>query len=962
MASHEFGTPRVSWKVMMSVPFCIVRREYVRFAAAAVIYGGDSVCTTASTRRNKKLFELPKESWNPRRNSLFRLAVTQRKTPSANRPPTPPFSSFVVSSHNDALFAAVVLTSSRAMTSALLRASRLVVAGRQRALGCGVHSSLSTQPFTWAPAAYRAPRKSGGLRHGYYKRRGGKKVARGLWQELQQVYGKTEESSKEQENDGDQESWKQRREYRRRELLSQSNQEFRALIHRYRNALFPNSSSQTKGSLMQLLQQLHSLCEEACVDNKSDSTDDEKKQEAVFVSMETIASTEDQFRDIGKLTGTLISLHSRLVNAENDSQQEKNSATAENLLRALIQLKQDRKLLVERAKEQVLKQQQESAKQKNTGLIAWFKDVFVSSSKEDTDGDEKKEKKIRPPLLAHEDASFGPTKRQYAQVIRSLKRETLSYKWQVPDTFRDTLQARTESTEARESQLSIANQMSALLQLRVEQSSTSSTSLALPVLQVYSQVGSLYAADEARRVYIGPCRKKVPQEWFHNVLRAYSLAALMEETHDARAKAARTATSLLIDREEAYSGRSYNLSAGSKNPIGESYAIVLETLLNAGEKSMPKRISQAEELLKRCIGEKAFDQVVGNRKGMPPSKVDISLFESLLLMYEYAIKRGEIKYLNMAKNIIESAEAQQAKVKTESTPVDGEGQSAFPNTKSYNSLLSAMNARVSVLYNRFRLTKEKGATKMSLRQDIQEHVDYATSILDRMTSKCPPDLRTFELLLDLLAMSDSPESGPRAQEIMSRMTIRQACTGMSNNTWYDSSKVYSSLLRCLAVGPEASSENLHRSLRILDKMEAESGIQHLPGSNMSDSEQEIYKSVYEQNEEESYKNAYNCALQICSTCQESETAFDTAFDIYNRMIAANVSPDRETFEYLFATCLLPGDDKEAMRRRQDLAGTVIAFASDHGVETKHMHKQLRSIKLPKSKRSPRRKAHKLKHI
>jgi hypothetical protein len=80
------------------------------------------------------------------------------------------------------------------------------------------------------------------------------------------------------------------------------------------------------------------------------------------------------------------------------------------------------------------------------------------------------------------------------------------------------------------------------------------------------------------------------------------------------------------------------------------------------------------------------------------------------------------------------------------------------------------------------------------------------------------------------------------------------------------------------------------------------------------------------------------------------------------MIAANVSPDRETFEYLFATCLLPGDDKEAMRRRQDLAGTVIAFASDHGVETKHMHKQLRSIKLPKSKRSPRRKAHKLKHI
>ena len=334
----------------------------------------------------------------------------------------------------------------------------------------------------------------------------------------------------------------------------------------------------------------------------------------------------------------------------------------------------------------------------------------------------------------------------------------------------------------------------------------------------------------------------------------------MEETPDARAKAAMTATSLLKDREEAtYSGNAaLNLFEEQESPRGgESYRICLETLLRAGEQAVPNRISLAEALLKRYLGEKTFDQVVGNRKAksLMPSKVDISVFESLLFLYEHAVKRGDTKYLNMAKSILESAQAAQqasstqANEKSEGTPVNGEEQSIFPSTKSYNSLLSAMKARVGVLYNDLQLSKDTAAMKKSMRKDIENHVDYATGILDRMAATCPPDLYTFELLLDLLAKSESPEREQRAQEIMSRMSIRQACTGTTNNTWSDSSRVYSSLLQCWAVGPEASSfGNLHRSLRILDKMEAESGIQHLPGSNVSDTEQEIFDSVYEQNE------------------------------------------------------------------------------------------------------------------
>ena len=111
--------------------------------------------------------------------------------------------------------------------------------------------------------------------------------------------------------------------------------------------------------------------------------------------MDSIVATEDQFRDIGALTRTLISLYARMVNEENDDrvQLEKNSAMAEHLLRGLIQLKQDRQLLIQRAKEQqALEQQQESAKQTNNGVLGWIKGVFVSSSSGDDDSDDTKDR------------------------------------------------------------------------------------------------------------------------------------------------------------------------------------------------------------------------------------------------------------------------------------------------------------------------------------------------------------------------------------------------------------------------------------------------------------------------------------------------------------------------------------------------------------------------------------------
>jgi hypothetical protein len=497
--------------------------------------------------------------------------------------------------------------------------------------------------------------------------------------------------------------------------------------------------------------------------------------------------------------------------------------------------------------------------------------------------------------------------------------------------------------------------MAALLELFPSQNIPPAASLTLPPMETFAQVGSLEAANEVKRIHSDVCNKKVPRNVFHEVLRAYRLAALMEETPTARAEAATTAIALLEEREHYSLAGSYYGVPGTNDPRGESFAIVMETLQNAGQKALPNRITQAETLLKLYLGEKIFDQVVDYRMDLQLANVDMQVFEGLLLMY--ASRSGDHKYAKRAKNILKCAEDQFTPTSIQETTPNAfdmdEARQVFPNTKSYNAVLYMIQTLINRILIQTKQANNESERKMA-RQIVEEEAAHATSFLDRMPLTCAPDLRTFELLLQIWAMVKLPESGKRADEIFSRMNIRQACTG----TWSDGIRVYSLLLQCWASSPEASSAGvLHRALRILDKMEAQSGIKYRPLSasdSCSEEEKEIFGLVYEQSEKDSYRNAYNAALKICSLCQEApEEAFQAAFDIYNRMVAAGVEPDQDTFTNLFASCLLPGEDDAAAARRQELAGTVIAFASDHGVNTRQMTKAMKTFKMAKKRKSAR---------
>lgn len=459
-------------------------------------------------------------------------------------------------------------------------------------------------------------------------------------------------------------------------------------------------------------------------------------------------------------------------------------------------------------------------------------------------------------------------------------------------------------------------------------------------IQMFARVGSLEAAHEAKRIYTDIYLKRTSRSVFQDVLRAYRLAALMEGRIDARTEAAVTAIGLLKDRV------TFHGDPSAIDPKGASHAIVLETINNAGGKAMSERTAQAESLLKVYFGESVFDQVVNFRHdNFPPPDLNMALFETLLIYYAKSGGRNH-KELKQAQNILECAEYWQPQVTTDDNSLHGENEKrVFPNTGSYNAILEVIRASIVQLRN-------CGTAK---RKALLNAATLATSFLDRMDETRPPNIRTFELLLDIWAIVELPESAKRAEEILSRMSIQQACSAGPSHAWSDSSRVYSHFLHCLATSPDASSaETLQRALRLLNKMEAESGNQYLPSPHASQEEKDIFDSIYETNKMESYKAAYNGALEICSLCEEdSETAFQSAFDVYNRMIAAGVAPDEDTFTYLFATCFLPGKDDAATARRRDLAQTVIAFASDHGVNTSHMTDQLRTSKMQKKRKQGR---------
>jgi hypothetical protein len=612
---------------------------------------------------------------------------------------------------------------------------------------------------------------------------------------------------------------------------------------------------------------------------------------------------------------------------------------AEKLLRALILLRSDRDHLVRSAQQSRSQPQQEEA----STWIGWLKQVFVPQP----ENGEVQPPQDEPDMLVHQHESFGPNKRQFLDVMMSIRREAEQFKWELyhwdESDFQKKadllLKIRVESKQQRQELLECGHRMSALLDLLTQEGIPPITSLTQPCLETFCQVGSLESAGFAERVYTDVCQKRVAREMFHLVIKAHRLAAIMEEDAASRAHAATRALVLLQEREQYQLADIYSRTPESDDPRRESYSLVLETLWNAGWKAVPNMIDEAEKLLKSYLGERMFNAVVEYKEESVPPEVDMRVFEWLL--YMLACKTTPKRYAR-AKNILKCAEDVRMATGPTSASNKDESVGSFPNCNAYNAILAGTRRKINGIRKQIERRGEQDSESERLRQVMKDEALFATSCVDRMTvhPSSFPDPRTFECLLDIWVDAALTESGERADEILSRMSIRQACAGPTfslQDKW-----MYSKALQCWVISAEASVPgSLRRALRVLEKMEAASGIRSTSLSavdSYSDTEKNIMFLVYEKSDIEAIQSAYKAGIYICSLCTEDpEAALEAAFDLYNRMTAAGISPDEKIFTNLLSCCtnLSPHDQK----RQEELAKTVIAFAGDFGMNLNELNKK-----------------------
>ena len=712
---------------------------------------------------------------------------------------------------------------------------------------------------------------------------------------------------------------------RRRDQLEQARNEFRGVLNHYQNSLFPQDknrqNSKTK-SISILLKTLHEH-------SRSKSMEDASS----VPTWEAILETEASFREMGELMKQMISLVAKLPPDEELSDTS-HSFLAEDLLKALIQLRADRAHLVLVAEKSRFPDKKEST------WTSWLTQIFVPDN-------EKEESLQQEPKLVHQSNSFGPTKKQFLDVMISIRREAEQFKWE-PESWDEPTMAhviRVQSKEKREQLLLCGQRMSALLDLSTQEGVRPVTSMIQPCIETFLEVGSLESAGFADRIYTEICQKRVSRENFHLIIKAYGLAARMEEDPAKRAYAATRAQVLLQERDHYQLADVYCGTPGCDDPRQETYSLVLEALRNAGLVAIPDMIDQAEKLLKLYLGEKMFYSVVDYKEQSCPPKVDLQVFESLV--YMYALKTTPKRYMR-SKNILKCAE--DLLMETSSTPrpksasKKGEFVRSFPNVMTYNTILVGIRTKINGILRKIGRLGEEESEIERLRQVIKAEALYASSFLDRMTLHqfSFPDIKTFECLLDIWSDAALPESGKHADEILSRMSIWQACVGRSSSS--QEKRLYSKALQCWVKSAEACLPGaLHRTLRVLDKMEAQSGIRRSAISavdSYSDTEKKIFALVYDKEDPDSYRAAYNAGIHVCSlSLEDPEAALESAFDLYNRMIAAGILPDEETFINLLSCCtnLLPQESDH----QEDLAKTVIAFAGDSGINLNELNKKMK---------------------
>jgi len=545
---------------------------------------------------------------------------------------------------------------------------------------------------------------------------------------------------------------------------------------------------------------------------------------------------------------------------------------AERLLRIFLDIRADRANLVYRLK----------PKDKPKSIISLAKSCFFPSSSQ-----EKEEIKI----TAHEDSSFAPLERHVDDIISAVFNVLPS----------DTTDVSVLSQRA--------DRLISMLDLY--SGGTPSVNSMLCVLRAQSAVGTIKRADEAQRLWRRTSSDLPSPQLFYQVLRAYEFASTREKDFKLQSKCIHEIEKLVL---EEWGDAEINNSSK-----GKSFSIAVRAMSGLSVQLLPDSCERAENLAIKHLGEQSFAKMFVNpdetsfKEMEMISITDMHLVRSLLNLYS---SYPDSRRLEQGMQLLRFLELQH-EMRQKGGKKIGRGRKDNPILVSSFTDSQWLSTYRSMIIGIRNYTFSPNRKKEDKSPDSLQNINlatYAHGLLDRMDAvSISPDSDIFVRLLKIWRRVRSKKSGEFAEDILTKMQLREAC----NPSVHVTEDVYRSVLWCwyeaaLAGHPEA----VKRANYLLRSMEVQSGIQEVQTvDSSSQMEVDIQSAVYK-TEVRPTIQTYNHVIAICGQVRsgrDKEEVVNIALDLHQRILDAGLEPTKKTYLALFK-CLKTHLDKDSPLR------------------------------------------------
>jgi hypothetical protein len=630
----------------------------------------------------------------------------------------------------------------------------------------------------------------------------------------------------------------------------------------------------------------------------------------VPATMQSLCHSEDVFRQLCQLLRDMILQWARQASTLNDDfsisrlrylSGEDPQRVAEELLLALAAMRSDRAALVEsviKAASAQQQQEQQPSVMKHLGSLVGKMLGLPSSlaKKEDT---ETKEPDMQ--LLAHSDPKYGPQKEHLQAVFRNIAA--------THHTERNSNGSSERSAKKHDADAAAkATRMTLLLeQSTADHQFTVDPTVVDLLLQTWSNVGTLQAAQEAERLFVKYDGSKDWNSHLLIVLRAFRNAALTESTNETRLEAVTRAKEIL---KQTLRTSPRLLHPASQRLRKDAFITLLETFQNAGTEVLPGMGREAQELMKLFMDNKSFSQLEGNDKVLlmgsklmkPPFVPELDLVDSLVQTYAMTNNREFVIRAVRLLNLVLDARKRR------------EWKGLVPTAQ-------AVDGVVQSLIHLKRVWRDADEKRMAM---------YATELVDVLysTDDQLPLPSTFQNILHLWEKSKANDAPDKAEELLSRLEIR-AALHPSGPRMMDRS-MYHTVLRCWREAARTRPEAAAKALQLLEKMEAQ-GSPYPSSLSLSPTMSDIVANVYNDSVKPN-DGTYLLVLQTCFSTQgasHKEAALNIAMEVFSKMSERGMKPSESVVNTMVAGCklLAPEDTEE----RAALARTSYEIARDSGL-------------------------------